>query len=257
MPPSCSRAACWQPRPQTRRASGGRNPLTLGVVLGIKPLPAALVVAQQRHGSGGHAASFTPTKTPSISSLPAILPLFPRGSQHRRREVTLPAFGGSWRRRLVTGELAKDGHGSWRDPRYLQRHISVLPHAPAHAGARRRGRGAAGCPGVGRGLPAPASRGICSTMVLVLGSVEPQLLSSCWESSRFIYHPEKGLKVCCKGKEETSQGPRAKCAHGTRGPEQGMCPDIPDPHQGLVQPRDEICPRQLSLLPPSPQKCAN
>lgn len=133
--PSCSRAACWQPRPQTRRASGDRNPLTLGIVLGIKPLPTALVVAQQGHGSGGHAASFTPTKTPSISS-----PLFPRGSQHRRCEVTLPAFGGSWRRRLVTGELAKDGHGSWRDPRYLQRHISVLPHAPAHAGARRRGR---------------------------------------------------------------------------------------------------------------------
>lgn len=130
--------------------------------------------------------------------------------------------------------------------------------APCSSTRRRPAEGthAAGCPGVGRGLPAPASQGICSTTVLVLGSVEPQLLSSCWESSRFIYYPEKGLKVYCKGKEETSQGPRAKCAHGTRGPEQGMCPDIPDPHQGLVQPRDEICPRQLSLLPPSPQKCA-
>lgn len=51
-------------------------------------------------------------------------------------------------------------------------------------------------------------------LVLVLGSVEPQLLSSCWESSRFIYHPEKGLKVYWKGKEETSsQGPRAKPVH--------------------------------------------
>lgn len=86
--------------------------LTLGVVLRIKPLPTALVVAQQRHGSGRHAAPFTPTKIPSISSLSAVPPLFPRSFQHRGREVALPIFGGSWRRGVVTGEPAKDGHGS-------------------------------------------------------------------------------------------------------------------------------------------------
>lgn len=60
-------------------------------------------------------------------------------------------------------------------------------------------------------IPPASARGICITTVLALGSVQPrQLLTGCWESSQFIYQPEKWLKVYCKGKEETLQGPRAK-----------------------------------------------
>lgn len=136
-----AQATPWQPRPQTRKVAcipahpGARqmSPLTLGIVLRIKPLSAALVVAQQCHSSGVLAASFTPsTKIPSISPLPVIPPLLPRSFQPRRREVALPIFGGSWRRWLVIGEQAKDGHSSsaadgTQRPHYLERHFCPAP----------------------------------------------------------------------------------------------------------------------------------
>ena len=136
-----AQAAAWWPTPQTRKAAripahpGARqtSPPTLDVVLRIKPLPAALVVAQRCHSSGVLAASFTAsTKIPSISSLPVIPPLLPHSFQPRRWEVALPIFGGSRRTWLVTGEQAKDGHSSsaadrTRRPRYLERHFCPAP----------------------------------------------------------------------------------------------------------------------------------
>lgn len=52
-------------------------------------------------------------RNPISLSLPGILPLLPHRLQPRRREVALPIFGGSCGRRLVTGDRAKDGQGSW------------------------------------------------------------------------------------------------------------------------------------------------
>lgn len=76
-----AQATAWWLRLQTRKAAHvpthpsamQTSPLTPGIVLRIKPLPTALVVAQQRHSSGVLAVSFTPsTKIPSISPLPVI-----------------------------------------------------------------------------------------------------------------------------------------------------------------------------------------
>lgn len=121
---------CCVPTPPCARQT---SPLTLGIVLRIKPLSAAFVVAQQCHSSGTLAGSFTPsTKIPSISSLPAIPSPLPRNFQPRHQEVALSIFGGSWGRWLVTGEQAKDGHSSsaadgTRRPHYLKRHFCSAP----------------------------------------------------------------------------------------------------------------------------------
>jgi len=68
-----AQAVAWQhgcrPGQQHAFQLGARqtSPLTLGVVLRIKPLPAALVVAQQRHSLGVLVAAFTlSTKISSI-----------------------------------------------------------------------------------------------------------------------------------------------------------------------------------------------
>lgn len=73
------------------------NPLTLGVVLRIKPLPAALVVAQQCHSSGILAVSFTPsTEIASVLSLSGSLLVSSPPAVGRRLCLSLEAaVGGS------------------------------------------------------------------------------------------------------------------------------------------------------------------
>lgn len=149
-----------QPRGRPMRA------LTLGVVLGVKPLPAALVVAQ-RHARAALAASFT-----ASTELPWPPPGFGPGPGPGPGGV----FAYLWRQpEAVIGEQAKDGYSSsaagTQCPRYLQRHFCPTP-AP--------GRGNGRCSVAPRWdslhLPAPGTAALVPPQCSGLARGNPQLL---------------------------------------------------------------------------------